>query len=276
MTTTTKITGIDELKERQRGMWGLGDYARVADTVIPDLGRTLVDACGVTAADAVLDIAAGPGNAALPAARRGARVTAVDFSEPLLAELARRSASEDLGVECVLGDAEALDLADGGFDIVLSCVGVMFAPRHQSAADEIMRVCRHGGRIGILSWTPDGFVGRMLAAMRPFVPAPPAGTQPPPLWGDPDHVAGLFGDRVTDLDFTCSSVRVDCFRGPREFRAFFQANYGPTVAAYRGIAGDPERTAALDKALEDLAAAHQDSTGAMDWDFLIAQATTKA
>ena len=97
------------------------------------------------------------------------------------------------------GDAEALPYPDAAFDVVLSCVGVMFAPHHQQAADELVRVCRPGGRIGLISWTPEGFVGEMFRTMKPYAPPPPPGAQPPPLWGDEDHVRALLGDRVSDV-----------------------------------------------------------------------------
>ena len=173
-------------------------------------------------------------------------------------------------------DAEALPFADGEFDAVLSCVGVMFAPHHQASADELIRVCRPGGKIGLVSWTPDGFVGQMLAAMGPYVPSPRPGAQPPPLWGDPDHVTRLLGDRVTDVRAVKQTIRVDRFADPEEFRDYFKARYGPTVAAYRGLAEAPERAAALDRDLADLARRHNhvDDGFSMDWEYLLLTART--
>lgn len=273
MDSSTATADIDALKERHRVMWGLGDYALVADTVIPHLGGVLVDHVGVAAGDRVLDVAAGTGNAALPAARRGAHVTAVDLSDGLVGECERRARSEGLEVETVTGDAESLPLPDGSFDVVLSCVGVMFAPRHQVAADEMVRVCRPGGRIALLSWTPDGFVGRLLATIRPFVPAPPAGAEPPAPWGDPDHVAALLANKVADLSHTRGAVRVDCFTSPTAFRELFKTSYGPTVAAYRGLADDPARSAELDAALDALAAGARAPDASMTWAYLVTTAT---
>ena len=138
--------------------------------------------------------------------------------------------------------------------MVMSCVGVMFAPHHQASADELVRVCRPGGTIGLLSWTPEGFIGQMFATMKPYAPPPPPGAQPPPLWGSEEHVRALLGDRVTDV-----VAREQQLRGrrssptPEEFREYFKACYGPTIAAYRNIADDPERVAALDRALAELA-----------------------
>jgi ubiquinone/menaquinone biosynthesis C-methylase UbiE len=149
----------DPLKARHRTMWGLGDYPLVADTVVPDLGAVLVDACGVMPGDRVLDVAAGSGNAAIPAARAGAQVVASDLTPSLLE--AGKARAEDLPIRWEEADAEALPYADGSFDVVLSCLGVMFAPHHQAGADELVRVCRSGGTIGVLSWTPGGFIGQL-------------------------------------------------------------------------------------------------------------------
>ena len=137
-------------------MWALGDYPAVAIDVIPELGPELVAACRVRAGDRVLDVAAGTGNAAVPAALTGARVTASDLTPELFAAGRKFAARHGVTVQWEEGDAEALPYADGAFDVVLSCVGVMFAPHHQRAADELVRVCRPGGTIGLLSWTPDG------------------------------------------------------------------------------------------------------------------------
>jgi SAM-dependent methyltransferase len=169
----------DPLKARHRTMWGLGDYPLVADTVIADLGAVLVEESGVRPGDHVLDVAAGSGNAAIPAARLGASVVANDLTPSLLEE--GRSRAGDLPVNWDEGDAEALPYADGSFDVVLSCLGVMFAPHHQAGADELVRVCRPGGTIGLLSWTPVGFIGQLFATMKPYVPPPPGASPPPPL-----------------------------------------------------------------------------------------------
>jgi len=259
------------LKAAHRAIWALGNYATVASEVIPGLGAELVEACRVRRGMRVLDVAAGTGNAAIPAALAGASVVASDLTPELLeagrAEAARRGAE----LEWRQADAEALPFADGEFDVVLSCVGVMFAPHHQAAAGELVRVCRPGGTIGLISWTPQGFVGEMLAAMKPYLAPPPPGAQPPPLWGQEEHVSALFGDQVTGLAMRRQTVRVDCYATPEEFRDRFKTCYGPTVSAYRGIAEDPERVAALDHALTALARRHDRGTTStiMDWEYLL-------
>ncbi|HXV91743.1 MAG TPA: methyltransferase domain-containing protein, partial [Pseudonocardia sp.] len=166
MTDTTATIGTDRaLKARHRAMWALGDYPVVGNEVIAELGPVLVAASGVRRGDRVLDVAAGSGNVAVPAARTGAEVVASDLTPELFP--AGREYAARAGVELTWeeGDAEALPYPDGSFDVVLSCVGVMFAPHHQQAADELVRVCRPGGTIGLISWTPEGFVGELFRTM---------------------------------------------------------------------------------------------------------------
>lgn len=275
MSTLMDTAGDDRaLKARHRAMWALGDYPTVADDLIPGLGAVLVEACGVGPSHRVLDVAAGPGNAAIAAAAAGASVVASDLTPELLAS--GRARAEELGLELQWeqGDAEALPFADDEFDVVLSCVGVMFAPHHRASADELVRVCRAGGTIGLVNWTPQGFVGRMLATMKPYVAAPPPGAQPPPLWGDEDHVRALLGDRVSEVATSRQTVTVERFSRPEEFCAYFKACYGPTIAAYRGIADEPARVAALDRDLVELARRHDRGAGRtiMDWEYLLVTA----
>jgi hypothetical protein len=138
-----------------------------------------------------------------------------------------------------------------------------------------VRVCRPGGRIGLLSWTPAGFIGRLLATVRPYVPAPPPGGSPPPLWGSEEHVRLLLGDRVTAVAARKAAVRVDAIATAEEFRDFFKTNYGPTVVAYRVIADEPDRAAALDADLTGLARRFDVGGGAMEWEYLLLTATTR-
>ena len=262
------------LKQRHRAMWALGDYASVATDVIPDLGAVLVEACGVGPGQRVLDVAAGSGNAAIPTALAGAGVVACDLTPELLESGKVQAQQRGARLEWHEADAEALPYDDGEFDVVLSCVGVMFAPRHEACAAELLRVCRPGGTIGLVSWTPEGFVGQMLATMRPYVAPPPPGAQPPPLWGSEGHVRSLLGDRVQDVTARRDTVVVDRFATPEEFRDYFKANYGPTVAAYRGLAEDAEGAAALDRELADLARCHDSGAGrtVMEWEYLLVTA----
>jgi SAM-dependent methyltransferase len=272
MTDTIEATAADRaLKARHRAMWALGDYANVATHDIPELGPVLVEAAGVRRGDRVLDVAAGTGNAAVPAALTGADVVASDLTPELFPagrEFAARAGTQLAWEE---GDAEALPYADDSFDVVLSCVGVMFAPHHQRTADELVRVCRPGGRIGLLSWTPTGFVGEMFRTMKPYAPPPPAGAQPPPLWGDEDHVWALLGDRVTDVVARKQTLTTDRFPTPEAWREYWKSVYGPTIAVYRHIAGDPAEAAALDRDLTDLAVRYDRGSGStvLDWEYLL-------
>jgi SAM-dependent methyltransferase len=260
------------LKTKHRAMWASGDYPAVAIEVIPALGPRLVEAAGVRQGQWVLDIAAGSGNAAIPAALTGATVVASDLT-PELFDVGRRLAAEQgADVEWREADAEALPFDDAEFDTVLSCVGIMFAPHHQRSADELIRVAKAGATIGLISWTPEGFIGQLFATMKPYAPPPPPGAQPPPLWGDEGHVRDLFGDRVTDLVARRELLPVTLFPRPTDFRDYFKARYGPVAAVYRAIGDDAEKAAALDQALDALAARFTRDTPdgpQMDWEYLL-------
>lgn len=280
MTAVTRIRPADlgeadrALKSRHATMWALGDYPAVVTDVIAELGPTLVQAAGVRSGDAVLDVAAGSGNVAIPAARTGADVVASDLTPELLATGEQDAAAAGVELSWEVGDAEALPYADATFDAVLSCVGVMFAPHHQTAADELVRVCRPGGTIGLISWTPSGFIGQMFATLKPYAPPPPPGAQPPPLWGDEQHVRALLGDRVESVRAETRRLEVTHFATPEELRDYFKAVYGPTIAVYKAIADDPQKVATLDAALADLGRRFARGSGStvLDWEYLLVTA----
>lgn len=265
-----------ELKDRHRRMWALGDYGSVASQVVPELGAALAVEAGISAGDYVLDVAAGTGNASIPAAQTGARVVALDLTPELLEAGRGAAGAQGLDLEWVEGDAEDLPFKDATFDAVISCVGVMFAPNHRQSAAELVRVCRPGGTIGLLNWTPEGFVGELIAIMRDYQP-PQAAAPGPPLWGREDYVTGLFQEgTVTGWRSRKEMVTVDRFENPEHFQEFFKANFGPVVGAYRLIGDDLERSAALDRELSSLAERHARSTAGgieMDWEYLLLRGT---
>jgi ubiquinone/menaquinone biosynthesis C-methylase UbiE len=239
------------LKARHRNMWASGDYPAVASDLISPFGPRLVELCGISAGQRVLDVAAGSGNIAIPAAETGASVVASDLTPELFEAGRRAAAARGVEVEWVEADAEALPFADGEFDVVVSAVGAMFAPHHQAVADELIRVTTSGGAIGMANWTPESFIGHMFKTMAPYAPPPPPGAQSPVLWGSEEHVRELFGDRVSSLDMTRESFPIHHFQEPLDYREYFKENYGPTIATYGNVAGDPERMSALERDFAD-------------------------
>jgi SAM-dependent methyltransferase len=230
-------------------MWASGDYPSMVETFLLPLGPRLVEACGIGSGMRVLDVAAGTGNAALPAAERGASVTASDLTPELLDAGRRRAEADGLVLEWVEADAERLPFEDESFDVVMSSIGAMFAPHHEDVAAELVRVCRRGGTIGMLNWTPEGMVGALFRAMGPFAPPPPPGAQPPPLWGSEDHVRELFGDRVGFGTLERDVLDVTVFERPSDYAEHFTGRYGPTIAA-RGNARRNGREAEFDDVLQ--------------------------
>ncbi len=249
MTTT-----VDAAKR----FWALGDYTRIV-ALITDLGRDLVAAADVRAGQRVLDVGAGTGNATLPAARTGADVTAADVTPPLLAAGERQARAEGLAIRWVEADAQALPFEDGEFDVVLSCIGAMFAADHAATARELLRVCRPGGRVVMANWTPGGAVGHFFRVLGAHTPAPPDDAVPPTMWGDPDHVARLLGPGCADLGTTVRTVTARFDQSPERLIELYRTYFAPVIAAYAGVAGDAARTAALEADL--LAFAREEDSG---------------
>ncbi len=237
-----------ELKARHRTMWASGDYSTMVETFLLPLGPRLVDACGIGPGMRVLDVAAGTGNASIPAARAGASVTASDLTPELLDAGRHTAEAEGLELEWVEADAEHLPFDDGSFDVVMSSIGAMFAPHHQDVADELVRVCRPGGTIGLLSWTPEGMIGALFRMIGPFAPPPPPGAQPPPLWGSEEHLRELFADRVAFGTLQRDVLEITAFVRARDYGEHFKGLYGPTIVA-RANAVKNGREAELDGAV---------------------------
>jgi SAM-dependent methyltransferase len=203
----------------------------MVETFLLPLGPRLVDACGIGLGMRVLDVGAGTGNASIAAAQTGAEVTASDLTPELLEVGRARAAAQGARLDWVEADAEHLPFADASFDVVMSSIGAMFAPHHQDVADELVRVCRPGGTVGLLSWTPEGAIGALFRTIGPFAPAPPPGAQPPPLWGSEGHLDDLFGERIAFGTLERDVLDVTAFTGPREFGEHFKERYGPTIVA---------------------------------------------
>jgi SAM-dependent methyltransferase len=238
-----------ELKARHRKMWASGDYASMVETFLLPLGPRLVEACAIVPGMHVLDVGAGTGNASIPAAQRGASVTASDLTPELLEAGRRRADAAGVHLGWIEADAERLPFEDASFDVVISSIGVMFAPHHQAAADELVRVCRPGGTLGLLSWTPEGMIGALFRTIGPFAPPPPPGAQPAPLWGSEAHVKELLGDRVALRTLERDVLDVTAFARPHDYGEHFKARYGPTIAA-RANAEKNDRASDFDAALD--------------------------
>jgi SAM-dependent methyltransferase len=242
-----------ELKAKHRKMWASGDYPDMVETFLTPLGPRLVEFCEIGPGERVLDVAAGTGNAAIQAAAAGATVVASDLTPELFEAGRARAASAGVELEWAEADAENLPFEDGAFDTVISSIGVMFAPHHQFAADELVRACRADGKIGLLSWTPEGMIGALFRTMGQFMPPPPPGVQPPPLWGSEEHLRELFGERVEIEKLERDVLEVTAFERPDDYGEHFKQRYGPTIVA-RANAEKEGRAEEFDQALSKFCA----------------------
>ena len=269
--STTSSPDLTELRDKQQKVWSSGDYNKIAALTVP-VSEHLVDHIGVGPTDRVLDVATGTGHVALAAARRSAESVGIDYVPALLDIARRRADAENLVVELAEADAEHLPYEDGSFDVVLSAIGVMFAADHDAAGRELVRVTRPGGRIGLASWTPEGFVGGILRTVGAHV-SPPPGAQPATRWGTEEVVAGLLGDGVTDVRSVTATV-TQRFVDGAAFADLFLTYYGPTFAAASRL--DDEGRAALRADLIALAESHDRGEGdglVLDWEYRIVTAT---
>ncbi len=224
---------VDAIKQGQKQMWSIGDYPELAQT-IQVASDTLVQLAGVQAGEQVLDVATGSGNAAIAAARVGASVTGLDLTPQLLEVAKARVAQEGLSVRFVEGDAEALPFDDGAFDRVTSCFGVMFAPRHDVAAGELVRVARAGATIAFAAWTPEGLNGQMFKTVGSYMPPPPPELQPPVLWGTEEHVRSLFAHTDAEIEFDRRSVTF-LHDSPESWVEYNSRVLGPAIMAKNAL-----------------------------------------
>jgi len=249
MSTVSQAPAPDlaAIKQRQQATWASGDFA-VVGTTLQIVGETLAEAADVRSGERVLDVAAGNGNATLAAARRFAQVTSTDYVPALLDKGRERARAEGLDVRFQVADVENLPFEDASFDVVLSTYGCMFAPDHKRTAHEMMRVVRSGGRIGMANWTPQGFIGRLFKVVGAHVP-PPAGVQPPALWGTESHLQELFGANAAAI--RCERRNFNFrYRSAAHWIAIFRDYYGPTHKAFASL--DATKAAAFERDLTAL------------------------
>ncbi len=231
-TTSNSSVDFNAIKQRQQATWASGDFA-IVGTTLQIVGELLAESVDVRADERVLDVAAGNGNATLAAARRFARVTSTDYVPHLLEKGAARAKAEGLNVEFRVADAEALPFDDGSFDVALSTFGAMFTPQHSKPAQELLRVVRGGGRIGMANWTPEGFIGQLFRLIGRYVP-PPAGVQSPALWGTEPHIVELFGPRAAEIRCERRSFNFR-YRSAGHWIEIFRNFYGPTHKAFAAL-----------------------------------------
>ena len=235
------------IKQKQQATWASGDFAVIGVT-LQIVGESLAEAADICAGEKVLDIAAGNGNATLAAAHRFAEVTSTDYVPALLEKGAARAVAEGLDVKFEVADAEALPFPDASFDVALSSFGVMFTPDHRRSSAEMLRVVRSGGRIGLASWTPEGFIGQLFKVVGKHVP-PPAGLQPPSLWGTEPYIVQLFGAQAEDI--TCVRKIFNFrYKSADHWIQIFRDYYGPTFKAFSALDADGQKS--LEAGIKDL------------------------
>jgi ubiquinone/menaquinone biosynthesis C-methylase UbiE len=223
---------LNALKTRQHAAWSSGDYA-IVGTTLQIVGEQLCETLDIRAGQKVLDVAAGNGNATLAAARRWCDVVSTDYVASLLERGRSRAEADGLSVEFKEADAEALSFGNGVFDVVVSTFGVMFTPNQDSAAAELLRVCKSGGKIGMANWTPEGFIGQLFKTLGKYLPPPP-GAKSPALWGTEARLAEMFGASASAI----KSERRDFmfrYRSPEHFLDVFKSYYGPMLKAFAAL-----------------------------------------
>lgn len=257
MVQLSEATGRTEesaQKEATRAAWALGDYHRFATTLVWPLGEILVAAVGDLKGRRLLDVAAGTGNTAIRAAEAGARVVASDLTPENFRAGRREARARGVDIDWVEADAEALPFDDGEFDVVTSSVGAIFAPHHQAVADEMIRVCKPGGTIAMINFTPEGTAADFFEVFSPYMPPPPPGAQSPMLWGSKAHLSDLFGDRVSSLEIKPDRY-IERAASPQAYCEFVKETFGPVAAIYSGLEQqDPKRADQLDKEFLQFAA----------------------
>lgn len=248
MDTTKMTTDMEQLKLKLRATWTAGDFAEIAKSI--EKGAVdFVERLALERGNKVLDVACGNGNTLIPAARAGAEVTGIDIAPYLIQQALIRTAEAGVKAEFDIGDAEAMPYDDGGFDVVMTMFGAMFAPRPDVTASELKRVCKPGGTIAMANWTPQGFIGQMFKTTGKHVP-PPVGMPSPLLWGDENTVADRFAEDTVNLQMVRTKIDFVFLMNPAEVVEHFRLYYGPTQKAFESL--DKSGQAALRADLEKL------------------------
>jgi ubiquinone/menaquinone biosynthesis C-methylase UbiE len=230
--TAAPTPDFTAIKTRQQATWGSGDYSAVAISV-QIVAEQLCEAVDLRAGARVLDVATGSGNVALAAARRNTEVIGVDYVPSLLARGRERAAAEHVKVDFRDGDCEALPFKDAEFDYVLSTFGVMFAPDQVRSANELARVCKPGGKIGLSNWTPEGLIGQLFSIVGRYVPSP-AGLTSPLAWGTERQLHQLFGNNAASIR-TQRHMCVFRYRSVEHWLEVFRNYYGPVHKAFGAL-----------------------------------------
>jgi ubiquinone/menaquinone biosynthesis C-methylase UbiE len=245
LTATSTTPNYSNIKTKQKATWGSGDYGRIGIT-LQITGEALCEAMDIRSGQSVLDVAAGNGNASLAAARRFCKVVSTDYVPSLLEQSRIRASAEKLAIDYREADAENLPFDDASFDNVVSTFGVMFTPNQEQAVSELIRVCKHGGKIGLASWTPDGFIGQIFRTVQRHVPPPP-GVNSSAAWGTKVFIDKQFGPYVSNIQIT---PRLFNFRyhSAKHWLDIFSTYYGPLVKAFEAL-DEAERTSLYNEIL---------------------------
>ena len=264
-TPASAVTDLSAVKTRQQAAWSSGDYA-IVGTTLQIVGESVCEAVDLRGGQRVLDVAAGNGNATLAAARRFADVVSTDYVGALLERGRERAAAERLSVVFEEADAEKLPFADASFDVVLSTFGVMFTPDQQRAANELLRVCRPGGKIGLANWTPEGFIGQLFKTIGKYSPPAP-GVKSPALWGTKKHLDDLFGgNTAVEAKSRHFAFR---YKSPAHMLMVFRTYYGPVLKAFSTIDTNSQQALEADiLALVDNFNAAEDGTAVIRSEYL--------
>ena len=234
---------LKAIKAKQQVSWSSGDYA-IIGTTLQIVGEQLAEAMDLRAGQTVLDVAAGNGNVSLAAARRWCEVTSTDYVESLLARGRRRAEAEGLKIKFQIADAEDLPFPDASFDAVVSTFGGMFSPDQDRTAEELVRVCKPGGRVGLANWTPEGFIGQMFKTIGKYLP-PPTGVKSPAIWGTRSWVETTFRAAASTI---AAEPRLFVFRyrSAQHFLEIFRTYYGPMLKAFEALEGGSRKALARD------------------------------